>query len=80
VEQGPFDYIVSGNADLEKIEELFDLEFAEENYLTVGGLIMHHLGRLPRQGERLQIQDLSLEVLEADQKTIKKLRIKKQPD
>jgi CBS domain containing-hemolysin-like protein len=80
VEQGPFDYVVSGDAEVEKIEELFDLEFAEENYLTVGGLITHHLGRLPQQGERLQIKDLSLEVLEADQKTIKKLRIKKQQD
>jgi CBS domain containing-hemolysin-like protein len=80
VEKGPFDYVVSGDAEVEEIEELFDLEFAEEDYLTVGGLITHHLGRLPAQGEQLQIKDLSLEVLEVDQKTIKKLRIKKQPD
>ncbi len=80
VEKGPFDYVVSGNAEVEEIEELFDLEFAEENYITVGGLITHHLGRLPQQGEQLQIKDLSLEVLEVDQKRIKKLRIKKQPD
>jgi len=80
VEKGPFDYVVSGDAEVEEIEELFDLEFAEENYITVGGLITHHLGRLPEQGEQLQIKDLSLEVLEVDQKRIKKLRIKKQPD
>jgi CBS domain containing-hemolysin-like protein len=78
VEKGPFDYVVSGDAEVDKIEELFGLEFAEEDYLTIGGLITHHLGKLPAQGQQLQIKDLSLEVLEADQKRIKKLRIKKQ--
>ncbi|NIO48489.1 MAG: CBS domain-containing protein [Candidatus Aminicenantes bacterium] len=80
VEKGPFDYVVSGDAEVEEIEELFDLEFAEEDYLTAGGLITHHLGRLPEKGEQLQIKGLSLEVLEVDQKRIKKLRIKKQPN
>jgi len=80
IEKAPFDYIVSGDAEVEEIEELFDLEFAEEDYLTVGGLITHNLGRLPEKGEQLQIKGLSLEVLEVDQKRIKKLRIKKQAD
>jgi len=79
VEKGPSDYVVSGDAEVEEIEELFDLEFAEEDYLTAGGLITHHLGRLPEKGEQLQIKGLSMEVLEVDQKRIKKLRIKKQP-
>ncbi len=76
-EKGPFDYVVLGDAEVEEIEELFDLEVAEDNYITVGGLITHHLGRLPEQGECLQIKGLSLEVLEVDQKRIKKLRIRK---
>ena len=80
IEKAPFDYVVSGDAEVEEIEELFDLEFAEEDYLTVGGLITHNLGRLPEKGEQLQIKGLSLEVLEVDQKRIKKLRIKKQTD
>jgi CBS domain containing-hemolysin-like protein len=80
VEKGPFDYVVSGDVEVEEIEKLFDLEFAEEDYLTVGGLITHHLERLPQQGEQLQIKGLSLEVLEVDQKRIKKLRIKKQTE
>ncbi len=77
IERGPSDYIVSGDAEVEEIEELFDLEFAEDSYITIGGLITHHLGRLPEIGEKIQIKNLSLEILEVDQKTIKKLRIKK---
>jgi CBS domain containing-hemolysin-like protein len=77
IERGPSDYIVSGDAEVEEIEELFDLEFAEDSYITIGGLITHHLGRLPEVGEKVKIKNLVLEILEVDQKTIKKLRIKK---
>jgi CBS domain containing-hemolysin-like protein len=77
IERGPSDYIVSGDAEVEEIEELFDLEFAENSYITIGGLITHHLGRLPEVGEKVHIKNLSLEILEVGQKTIKKLRIKK---
>lgn len=77
IERGPSDYIVSGDAEVEEIEELFDLEFAENSYITIGGLITHHLGRLPEVGEKVKIKNLSLEILEVDQKTVKKLRIKK---
>ena len=78
VERGPSDYIVSGDAEVEEIEELFDLEFAEDSYITIGGLITHHLGRQPGVGETVQIKGLFLEILEVDQKTIKKIRIRKQ--
>jgi CBS domain containing-hemolysin-like protein len=76
-ERGPSDYVVSGDSEAEEIEELFDLEFAEDNYITIGGLITHHLGKLPEVGEKVEIKGLSLEILEVDQKTIKKVRIRK---
>jgi len=78
IEKGPFDYIVSGEADIEEIEKLYDLDFAQDSYVTIGGLITHHLGKLPTQGEHLQIKGLSLEILEVDQKRVRKLRIRKQ--
>ena len=59
------------------MEELFDMEFGEESYITIGGLITHHLGRLPRLGEKIQLKDLSLEILEVGQRTVKKLRVTK---
>lgn len=78
VEKGPFDYVVSGEAEIEEIEKLFDLDFAENSYITIGGLITHHFGKLPKQGEQIQIKGLSLEILEVDQKKVRKVRIRKQ--
>jgi CBS domain containing-hemolysin-like protein len=77
IEQGPFDYIVLGDADVEDLEELFDLDLAEDDYITVSGLITHSLGRLPDKGEKIELKGLQLEILEVDQKTVKKLRITK---
>jgi len=75
--KGSFDYIVMGDAEVEEIEELFDMDLAQDDYITISGLITHHLGRLPHQGETFEIKGLSFEILEADQKRIKKLRVKK---
>jgi len=77
IEQGPFDYIVLGDAEVEELEDLFDIDLASDDYITVGGLITHHLGRFPLKGEKLDIKGLELEILEASQKNIKKLRVRK---
>jgi CBS domain containing-hemolysin-like protein len=75
VENGPLDFTVSGATEVEELEELFDVDLAEDDFITVGGLITHDLGRLPFKGETLIIKGLRLEVLDVDQKKIKKLRI-----
>jgi CBS domain containing-hemolysin-like protein len=75
---GHLDYVVSGDVEVEEIEKLFNIEIGEEIYITVSGLITHHLERMPKPRERLQIKELSLEILDLDQKRIKKVRIKKE--
>ena len=77
VENGPLDFTVSGATEVEELEELFDVELAEDDFMTVGGLIAHTLGRLPQKGEKLSVKGLAVEVLDVDQKKIKKLRIRK---
>lgn len=77
IKQGPFDYIVLGDAEVEELEDLFDIDLTSDYYITVGGLITNHLGRFPLKGEKLDIKGLELEILDASQKNIKKLRVRK---
>jgi CBS domain containing-hemolysin-like protein len=77
IENAPLDFTVSGATEVEELEELFDTELAEDDFITVGGLITHSLGRLPRKGETLTVKGMSVDVLDVDQKKIKKLRIRK---
>ncbi|TRZ83980.1 HlyC/CorC family transporter [bacterium] len=77
VENAPGDFTVSGRVEVEEMEELLDLELAEDDFITVGGLVTHNLGRLPAKGEMLDIKGLSFEILDVEQKRVKKIRIKR---
>lgn len=74
---GPGEFLLRGEVEVGAVEELFDLDLAEDNYLTIGGLVTHHLGRLPEPGETLEIRGLSVEIVEADRKRIKKLKVRR---
>ena len=76
-ENGPLDFTVSGATEVEELEELFDVGLANDDFITVGGLMSRALGRLPQKGDTLTVQGLLLEVLDADQKKVRKLRIRK---
>jgi CBS domain containing-hemolysin-like protein len=78
IKEGPGDYVVFGDVEVEKLEDLFGTELSEDDYvMTVGGFITHHLGRLPDQSEKIEIKGLFFEILEVEQKRIKRLRIRK---
>lgn len=77
IHHGPGEFVIKGDADLEELEDLLDLDLAADNYITVGGWITFSLGRLPEQGEKVEIQGLSIEILDVGQKQINKLRLLK---
>ncbi|MGQ9801765.1 MAG: hemolysin family protein [Candidatus Saccharicenans sp.] len=79
IAEKPESYLVSGETAIEDLEEVLGTELSEDNFLTVNGLLHQHLGRLPRRGEKLELANLSFEVLEVDDKSIKKVRLTRQP-
>ena len=46
-----------------------------EEYQTLGGLILHHLGRLPQEGEYIEAEGLRFEVVDMDRQRIDKVLI-----
>lgn len=80
VEEDPGVYNVLGDAEVEDLEDIFDIKLAEDDFITVGGLITHHLGRLPQKGEKVSIKGLRMEVVDVGQKRIRKLRINREEE
>jgi CBS domain containing-hemolysin-like protein len=74
---GPDDITASGDVKVEELEDLFDLELAQDDFITASGLIAHALGRLPAKGEILTVKGLRFEALEVDPKRIRKLRVRR---
>jgi len=65
---------------LTKIEDFnhyFGVEIDDDIYDTVGGLVMHELGRLPLRGEKLFFKGFEFKVMQADRRRINMLRIKR---
>ena len=53
----------------------FGTAFSDEEFDTIGGLLMQEFGRLPRRGETIQVGDLEFRVLRADRRRIDLLRL-----
>jgi magnesium and cobalt transporter len=60
---------------IEDFNQAFGTRFADEEFDTIGGLILHELGRMPRRGEAVQIGGLELKVTRADRRRIETLRV-----
>ena len=63
--------------DVEKIEEHFHTEFPEGPYESIGGLVIHALGRLAVVGDVVETNGVQFEVRSASNRQIKMLRIKR---
>jgi CBS domain containing-hemolysin-like protein len=74
-------YDVLGSTEVGKIERLFDLEIEDDDFTTIAGLVINESGRVPTPGTRLNFRGLDVEVLEADERRIGRLRLRRtQPE
>jgi len=62
---------------VEDFNEYFECELADEEYDTIGGLVMHELGRLPRRGEKLDFGGFEFAVIKADKRRIDALQVQR---
>ncbi len=67
--------LVDARANVEELEEYFDLEIPQEKFDTVGGYLFHLLGKVPKVGEKIIDNGLVLLVEESDERKIGKVRI-----
>lgn len=72
--------IVNGRTEIEKIEEYLNINLERGRYETVSGLILNTIRRIPHQGENLRIEEMEITIESADERSIKKVKIKKIED
>jgi magnesium and cobalt transporter len=68
-------YRVKATTEIEVFNDKFGTRFADDAYDTIGGLIIHRLGRLPKRGETLDADGIRLQVLRADSRRVHTLLI-----
>ena len=67
---------VDGRVSIYDLNEFFDTDLPEdEDYDTIAGLLFDRFGHIPVVGEHLKMDDLYLEVLQADDRRIHRVRL-----
>ena len=71
-------YAVRALTRIEDFNEYFECELDDEEYDTIGGLVMHELGRLPRRGETIQVGGFDFSVVKADKRRVDALQVQRE--
>jgi CBS domain containing-hemolysin-like protein len=72
-------YLVPGSTEIGKVERMFDMEIEADDFTTIAGLVINEQGKVPDVGERFTLRGLEVEVLDADERRINRLRVKAEP-
>jgi magnesium and cobalt exporter, CNNM family len=77
VDEGGGRFVFHGKVDIDEVGQRLGVQIEREGFETVGGFLMTHLGRVPAVGERVDIDGLTVEVLEVDRRRVHKVRIRR---
>jgi CBS domain containing-hemolysin-like protein len=67
--------LVQARVDIEDVEQRLGIKLPEGPYESIGGLIIHILGRIGVEGDTIQVGDIRLIVHTAGRRRIKKVKI-----
>lgn len=70
-------YTVKASTSIEDFNEFFHTRFSDEDFDTIGGIVLKELGHLPKRGETLTLDTLRFRVLHSDNRRIYLLEVKK---
>ncbi len=70
------DYFVKALTPVDDFNDYFDANFSEEEFGTIGGLVLQAFGHLPNRSEVTTIENFEFKVINADQRKIHSLRIR----
>ncbi|MFP3867006.1 MAG: hemolysin family protein [Desulfobacteraceae bacterium] len=67
--------IVDARLDIEELAAYFGIPCPEGEFESVGGLLIQHLGRVPKVNDHVEVNNLEFHVVAADDRRAKKIRV-----
>ncbi len=71
--------VFSAKVAIEELTERLGITIEGDGFETVGGYVLSRTGRVPAAGERIEVDGVSIEVLEAERRRIHKVRVRRLP-
>ena len=76
----PDEVVLDAGMDTDILKELFGFDVDSDDFDTVGGFLIHELGRLPIVGDEVTTDGLTMRVLSMSGRRVRRLRIARQGD
>jgi putative hemolysin len=73
------EYIFDAGIDLDDLNRLLDIHLPTDESDTLGGFVFSKLGKVPDEGEQIETEHVHIEVLNVDDRRIRKIRVVKIP-
>ncbi len=74
--RGEGSYTIKALTSIEDFNEYFETAFSDEEFDTVGGLVLNGFGRVPERGESISIDQFEFKILRADSRRIYLLELR----
>ena len=74
------EFTVEGAVGLYELQDMADLTLESEDVSTIGGYVTHLLGHLPKEGEKVQIENYLVTVTKSDGRRVEQLHFRKVSD
>jgi len=75
VRENEHSYVVPGNMDVDRLDELFGIRPEGRESSTIAGLVSELAGRIPKRGEVIEDDGLKFEVLDSTDRKVERVRI-----
>jgi magnesium and cobalt transporter len=69
-------YIVKAQTPIDEFNDYFKSDFSDEEFDTIGGIVLQHFGHLPKRGESTKLHQYRFKVLHSDSRRIYLLEVK----
>ena len=73
-------YLISGKVEIDHINEKYDLRIEEGDYETLSGFILSKIGRIPRQGETVKIDNFTILIARASAQKVEMVKLIQIPE
>ncbi len=71
------EYVLKGLTEIEEFNEYFSSQLDDDEYETIGGILLQAFGYVPSKDEGIEIENFKFEIVAADTRKIKLVRVAK---
>ncbi len=73
-------YLVAGLTPLAEFNQYFGTQLPEDEFDTIGGLVLNRFGRMPKRGESVKLDRFSFNIQRADSRRVHQLQVTVSPE